>query len=309
MLRIGSNGPMSRSFSTAKLAKMWDVSESTVKRWADAGLLKCRKTVGGHRKFDLDAVLEFQARSGLVSKGIATHKQEPSADGELDRLLAMPDFVELSLRYREAAIAGQSQLTSTILTRAYLSGMSLATISEEIIRPAMWEIGEMWRAGKVKVFEEHLATFSTMQALSELHSIANKKAANGRRAIVGCADGELHQIASAIIRYILEEEGWTVIFLGPYTPLFSFADAVMKFKPDLVAISATMSADLERSARDYESLHRVAQRHRTKIVIGGLAVEDAETRARFRGATCARTLHDLVNCLRRLEDELEKGDE
>jgi methanogenic corrinoid protein MtbC1 len=282
---------------------MWDVSESTVKRWADAGLLKCRKTIGGHRKFDLDAVLEFQNRSGLVSKGITSHKDATEADDELERLLAMPDFVELSLRYREAAIAGQPQLARTILTRAYLSGMSLATISEEIIRPAMWEIGEMWRAGKVKVFEEHLATFSTIQALAELNSIAARKPLNGRTAIVGCSDGELHHLASAIIRYILESEGWSVVYLGPFTPLFSFADAVMKFKPDLVAISATMSADLERSARDYEALYRVALKRGTKIIIGGLAVEDAEARARFRGAICARTLHDLVNCLRQFEDE------
>jgi methanogenic corrinoid protein MtbC1 len=288
---------------------MWDVSESTIKRWADAGLLKCRKTVGGHRKFDLDAVLEFQNRSGLVSKGISSHKEGSEADDELERLLSMPDFVELSLRYREAAIAGQSKLASTILTRAYLSGMSLATISEEIIRPAMWEIGEMWRAGKVKVFEEHIATFSTMQALAELHSIAARKPVNGRTAIVGCSDGELHQVAAIIIRYVLEAEGWSVIYLGPYTPLFSFADALSKFKPDLIAISATMSADLERSARDYETLHRVAQKHGAKIIIGGLAVEDAETRARFRGAVCARTLHDLVNCLRRFEDEKQRSDE
>lgn len=299
---------MTRSFSTARLAKLWDVSESTIKRWADAGLLKCRKTVGGHRKFDLDAVLEFQTRSGLVSKGIASHKESAEAQDELERLLAMPDFVELSLRYREAAIAGQSQLASTILTRAYLSGMSLATISEEIIRPAMWEIGEMWRAGKVKVFEEHLATYSTMIALARLHSITARKPVNARTAVVGCSDGELHQVASAIIRYILEIEGWSVIYLGPFTPLFSFADAVMKFKPDLVAISVTVSADLERSARDYETLHRVAKKHGAKIIVGGLAVEDAETRARFRGAICARTLHDLVNCIRQIEDEKQAAD-
>ena len=46
---------------------MWDVSESTIKRWADAGLLKCQKTVGGHRKFGLDEVSRFQNRSGLIA--------------------------------------------------------------------------------------------------------------------------------------------------------------------------------------------------------------------------------------------------
>jgi MerR family transcriptional regulator, light-induced transcriptional regulator len=289
---------MKRSFSTATLARMWDVSESTIKRWADAGLLKCRKTVGGHRKFDLEAVMEFQNRSGLVSKDAVAGREIASQDSELERLLAMPDFVELSLRYREAAIAGQHNLTSSLLTRAHLHGMSIATICEQIIRPAMWEIGEMWRAGKVRVFEEHLATVATLRALDELRSVTAKKERCGRTALVGCSDGEMHQIASRIVRDMLEAEGWSVVFLGPRTPLFSFTDAVSKFKPDLICISATMADDLERATRDYESLRRAASRYGAKIIMGGLAIEDAEARARFRGARFAASLHDLINCLR-----------
>lgn len=54
--------------STKGVADVLGVSEATVKRWADAGLLRCFRTRGGHRKFrlrDLRAFLsDEQQQSG-----------------------------------------------------------------------------------------------------------------------------------------------------------------------------------------------------------------------------------------------------
>lgn len=285
---------------------MWDVSESTIKRWSDAGMLKCRKTVGGHRKFDLDDVFEFQNRSGLISKKASAGRAQSEANNDLDTLVAGHDFAELSRLYRESAIAGRHTVTSKMLSRAYSRGLSLATISEEIIKPALHEIGDMWRAGKVRVFEEHLATFATTQAINELHSITIRKPRSDKLALVGCSDGELHQIAATLVRSLLEAEGWSVIYLGPLTPLFSFADTIGKLKPELVCVSATMADDLERAARDYETLRRAASKHGAKIIMGGLALEDERVRARFRGALYAATMHDLLSILERCEKGLEE---
>jgi methanogenic corrinoid protein MtbC1 len=287
---------MKRSYSTIELAKMWDVSESTIKRWADNGMIKCRKTVGGHRKFDLDSVLQFENRSGLVARAVqATRAAE--IDREIEELLAGPDFAELARRYRQVALAGKYHCVAELLIRAYLRGFSLAMICEEIIRPALNEIGDSWRAGKIKILDEHMATSATIQALSELHGIVEKKKSQGRLALVGCPDGEIHQIGSEVVRYLLEGEGWTVIYLGPLTPLFTFTDAINIIKPDLVCISATIVDDLERATRDYEQLRRAASKHQTKIVMGGQALNDEQARARFRGAYHASSVYDLLHML------------
>ncbi|HXG64252.1 MAG TPA: cobalamin-dependent protein [Blastocatellia bacterium] len=290
---------MSRSYSTKELARMWDVSESTIKRWADMGTLNCRKTVGGHRKFDLKDILEFASQSGLGAHGALVLEKEPARTyDEVDDLLARGDFAELSGRYRNAALGGQSEVTTELLARAYHHGLSLATIGDEIIKPAMHEIGEMWRSGKIRVFEEHLATFATLQSLLELHRSYVKKDCTGQSALVGCAEGESHEVASTLVRYLLEAEGWRVIHLGPHTPLFSFADAVNRFQPDMVCISVTLIANLERAAYDFEHLSRAASRHGTKIVMGGAALTDPEVRARFQGAFYAASLGDLRELLR-----------
>ena len=74
---------MKQSYSTKQLAKMWDVSESTIKRWADAGMLKCRKTIGGHRKFELEDIIEFQNQCDLAKKEIIAGNKTAEGDGEL----------------------------------------------------------------------------------------------------------------------------------------------------------------------------------------------------------------------------------
>jgi MerR family transcriptional regulator, light-induced transcriptional regulator len=284
---------MKQSYSTKELAEMWDVSESTIKRWADAGMLRCRKTIGGHRKFELEDILEFQNQCDLAKKEAAENGRA-ECSGELKRLLNESDFQGLVSCYKQAALTGQSVLVSSLITQSNQHGFSLATIGEEIIKPAMQEVGEMWRTGKIRVLDEHLATLSTMEALTDLHGQVAKQASMDHLAVVGCSEGELHQLGSILVRDILEAEGWKVVYLGSHTPLFSFAEAINRFKPELVCISITMMDNLERAVRDYETLRRAALKHETKIIIGGAALKCGEVRARFRGALYLESLHDLL---------------
>ena len=290
-------GVMKQSFSTTELAKMWDVSESTVKRWADAGSLRCRKTVGGHRKFELEDILEFQSRCGLAkaqAQGAVGVAESPC---ELRRMVESGDYQGLSEKFRQAALAGQFNFVSKLFDRSHQHGLSLATIAEVIIQPAMQEVGELWRAGRIAVVDEHVATFATLQALARLHCTADKNPDAQHLAIVGCAEGELHQLAATMVRDMLEDEGWRVIYFGSATPLFSFGEAVERFEPELLCISITMADNIERARRDYEDLRRIAECHHTKIILGGSALKDPAVRARFTGAHYAESLHDLLGMI------------
>jgi excisionase family DNA binding protein len=55
-----SNGK--RFYSSKDLAQILSVNESTIKRWADSGKLRCFRTVGNHRRFPPEAVKEFVVR-------------------------------------------------------------------------------------------------------------------------------------------------------------------------------------------------------------------------------------------------------
>ena len=51
--------------TTKEVAQLCRVSDATVKRWEDAGLLKSERTCGKHRRFRADEVARFQRMQGL----------------------------------------------------------------------------------------------------------------------------------------------------------------------------------------------------------------------------------------------------
>jgi len=55
---------MPNLLSTRQVATLLGVGGSSVKRWADRGLLACVKTAGGHRRFEREAVDSFRRALG-----------------------------------------------------------------------------------------------------------------------------------------------------------------------------------------------------------------------------------------------------
>ena len=47
---------------------MWQVSEATIKRWADAGHLHNSRTLGGHRRFALSEVVKLQTSAASAPR-------------------------------------------------------------------------------------------------------------------------------------------------------------------------------------------------------------------------------------------------
>lgn len=46
-------------YRSKRLAQILGVNESTLRRWADRGVIGCQRTPGGHRRFSHSQVLEF----------------------------------------------------------------------------------------------------------------------------------------------------------------------------------------------------------------------------------------------------------
>ena len=87
---------MSQFFSPKEVALAIGVSESSLKRWVDKGLIPAEKTGGGHRRLQLDAVLRYIRDEGkglanpeIIGLPAETGKIVP-APGIINSLLAFP---------------------------------------------------------------------------------------------------------------------------------------------------------------------------------------------------------------------------
>ena len=51
--------------TTKHVARLLNVSEATVKRWAHEGVLRSEKTVGGHRRFGIESIAQLRRERNL----------------------------------------------------------------------------------------------------------------------------------------------------------------------------------------------------------------------------------------------------
>src|SRR6478736_9497515 len=79
--------------STRQVAELLAVSEATVKRWADAGTLRCFRTPGGHRKFRMEDVADFLRDYQYDSAGpLGAADPQPATAANVTSIAAVERF-------------------------------------------------------------------------------------------------------------------------------------------------------------------------------------------------------------------------
>ena len=275
--------------TTRQAARLLNVSEATIKRWADDGVLKSEKTIGGHRRFGIESIGQLRGQRNLHGEATAVAKVVKKKTKPLP---SPDDFLRLIL-------AGDELETGAVLVDAYLAHHSLDSIFETTVTQAMHSIGNLWLEGSVTVAEEHLATRVVHAAIQKLRTVVPHKP-NGLSAICCATEGELHELVVHLVAVILESKGWKVINLGANTPLFSLQKMVSKQRPQLVCISAHEILNVDRAATEFAQLSRVAAKLETKIVLGGEAFRNPKIRVRFPADYYPEDFHALSRLITKL---------
>ncbi|HEY6952743.1 MAG TPA: helix-turn-helix domain-containing protein, partial [Bacteroidota bacterium] len=195
---------MKATYSTAELAKLLNVNESTVKRWSDAGDLTCIKTKGGHRKFAVRGVMEFIHRNKLSASAVSL---DSLASEDLQAHVMTGNIGKLVPELKKEMMEGNVQGILRILRIAYVARPRLLDLFSELVFPPLVELGEEWRRKIISVDQEHLGSNALREALGQFHADIHCKESNGLKALCACPEGEWHDIAIKCIGYFLESEG------------------------------------------------------------------------------------------------------
>jgi excisionase family DNA binding protein len=267
-------------FTTIEVARLCRVSDATVKRWEEAGLLKSERTSGGHRRFRAEEVARFQREQGLGLK--QNRAKSAYADGSL---LA-------------ALINGGEESAANFLITAHLRGKPLTEIIDEDICPAMREVGELWHREEISVSQEHLATRTAVTAIYKLRNALPVREMKEKLAICCAMEGDLHELPTLLAQVAVENEGFEVINFGAATPLYCMADEVERHSPDFVCISGTVINDLERLTRDYRDFKSKLNSLGIPVLLGGRAFADENVRTRFKSELYVRSFTEVAEYAR-----------
>lgn len=228
---------MKDQVSPKQLARAIQVSESSVKRWCDQGAITTVRTAGGHRRITIDAVMHFlrDNRYELVRPEVLGL---PAAAGRTAWVLERAETA-----FGEALLSGDEDQVRRILFDLYLAKHPLTTILDDVVAPALHEIGERWSHGEAAVYQERRSCEICLRLLRELRILMPAPSIPRGLAMGGTPEGDAYQLATAMVELVLRLHGWETISLGSGLPFDTLRAALLKYQPQLFWLSVSHVRD------------------------------------------------------------------
>ena len=278
---------MRKLLTPKQVARAIGVSEASLKRWCDKGLLQTTRTAGGHRRLPLDGVIEFirQTARPVVQPELLGL---PPTSGRTEVVLsrAVP-------RLREALEAGDAERVRAVVFDLHLAGHTLDVIGDKLVAPALAELGKRWEQGHVEVYQEHRATEVLLRALYELAAALPAPPETAPVALGATLAGDPYQLALTLAELTLRQVGWRAESLGPNHPAATLCAALRHRRPRLLWLSVSHLRSEAEFVSEYQQVFKAASEHRVAVVIGGNAL-GPQLREQLRYAAYCDTLSHLV---------------
>jgi methanogenic corrinoid protein MtbC1 len=278
------------------------VSEASVKRWADSGLIPMEKTAGGHRRFRPED-LAAARRAGPDAAGLPLLRRKglpPTLEARAPSLAHAREAALAEETFR-ALLGGDDQELSAQLVSLHLDGHSVGRIADGLLCAAMRRVGDLWHAGELSVAQEHVATRTAVVALQRLQaSLRSAARGEGARALCCSVEDDFHELPLRLAGLTLEAAGLAVFNLGTSTPFSALAEAVHRFRPELVCVSSTVLLRRDRAAYEYAGFHKAARQAGALVVLGGAGFSEEGVRRRLPAdlhAESFRQLEEFVDTL------------
>ncbi len=254
---------MKKLLTPKQVAQAIDVSESSLKRWCDQGLLPSIRTVGGHRRLAVNDVVQFLRQSGqpLVRPellGLPSNTGRPAA--VIDRARD---------QVRDALIAGDEDQCRRLVFDLYLAGRSALEICDQVLAAAFHDIGDLWECGDVQIYRERRACEICFKILHELRMALRTPPSDAPQSLGGTFAGDPYRLPTSMVELVLTELGWHATSLGTRLPGATIAEAVRDDRPRLLWISVSCLESVPEFLEEYAALQRLATEMGAAVVVGG----------------------------------------
>ena len=250
--------------STASAAQLLGVGPTSVKRWADLGLLRCVRTAGNHRRFLRDEVDRFahavQSGQIMLERAASVDSPPPTLAPSLpdDRIRSWTDrLLELGVYALHAALLGERQVLGSWWRVADLVGGALG------------DLGERWECGRITVIQEHLASERLARALARCTE-ALPCPPNAPVAMLAAAEPDEHTLGLSLAELVLREAGHGTEWIGRRAPGRDLVTHIQARRPAIVALSASAaSADADALRAAALPLAHTCRDLGVRMIVGG----------------------------------------
>jgi len=206
------------------------VHYQTAYRWVRSGRLPAELVDGRYmvRRHDLAEA----ATARFAPKAPAPPSQR-RVDRQADAIL-------------DALIEGDESSTRAACNKLLDDGLDAIGLIEQIIAPALREIGRAWHDGEIDIWVEHRASAIVERALGD--ASPNPRGRRRGTVVVAAVAGDRHGLPTTMATLALRGANWTVHQLGADTPTDTLLSFLESNPADLVVLSNTNTAVANRVA-------------------------------------------------------------
>ncbi|HIQ01837.1 MAG TPA: hypothetical protein EYH30_06875 [Anaerolineales bacterium] len=209
---------------------------------------------------------------------------------------------ELLQPLSQAVIDGDPDRARELAARALSAGADPLGAVEQVLSPAMEEVGRLYEEGEYFIPELVMAGEAMKAAMSVLgpEMVAREQVRSAPGVVViGTVEGDIHEIGKSLVATMLEAAGFVVHDLGVDVPAAAFVSRAREVDADVVGLSALLTTTMRNQQAVIEALEEAGMRGRVRVVIGG-APASPEWAERIGADGYAENAREAVTVVRRL---------
>ena len=278
---------MPQHLSPKKVARAIGVSESSLKRWCDRGLVEFSKTAGGHRRIQIASVVEFlrDSKHRLVEPAVIGL---PEGTGTEEGI----SLDESQRQFLKALMEPNPELGRRLVVELHLAGHPISRICDSVIKPTFHQLGERWECQEIEVFQERVACEIATKLLFELGDMIPAVESLSANVAIGAApEQDGYTLPTKMVELVFRQLGWQALSLGSLLPFPTLLKAVEQYRPRLFWLSVSRIENETDFLNALDSFQRNLDPS-IALVVGGRALTDS-VRQRMRFAAYCDNLQQL----------------
>ena len=183
---------------------------------------------------------------------------------------------ELMNKLKECLVDLDKECVLDLVKKLLEKNVSAIEIVLGPLSEAMEEIGKLYEEGEYFIAELMEAAEIFKEAMKILEPLIKSESAKMRgrkrmRIVIGTVKGDIHDIGKTLVAVMLQAAGHEVIDLGVDVDSKAFIEAIEKYKPDIVAMSALLTTTARYMSEIIIDIEKAGLRDKVKIIIGGAA--------------------------------------
>jgi methanogenic corrinoid protein MtbC1 len=146
-------------------------------------------------------------------------------------------------------------------------------------RLGLQEVGDRFDRGEYFLIELVRAAQVFQEAAQLINPKLQELYGSGEsrgKVVLGTVAGDIHDLGKSIVKVLLEARGVEVMDLGVDVPADRFIAAVNEFHPDIVGMSALLTAAIPQFKATIEAMDAAGVRGDVRVVVGGGTVIDLQ---------------------------------